>query len=813
MIQKSKETQQSPNPFDNSVIIIDEAHNFVSRIVNKIKKRKTNQSFEELPLSLQLYELILSANNARVVFLTGTPMINYPNEIAILYNMLRGYIKTFTFTLDTSETSLSKVNQNAIKDLLSKHKILDYVEYKSSTRQLVVTRNPFGFTNRKKKKKGVISYAGVSNNQNYLRDDNFFKRKIVSFLKEENIKTIGDVIITNYKALPDTFDDFVQFFVDPINSELKETDIFKRRILGLTSYFRSASESLLPRYAETPEFLHIDKIPMSDYQIGIYESAREAERKEEKRNAKKSKRNANLGIYADTTSTYRIFSRAFCNFVFPNQLDEEEEIMIRRPMPREGATIEDAITTKKKRKSGENKESSEKNQGPVTEEVFDAIPIEQQLQNVDGLNQREDIEKIKKVEKQTTDTSYRDRIQKALQLLYKNRRKYLSPSALAIYSPKFLKVLQNITSSDNPGLHLIYSQFRTIEGIGVLALVLEANGFRKFQIKKINGIWDIPPMSPEDAGKPAFALYTGSETAEEKEIIRNIFNSDWKKLPSTLATKLKQINNDNFMGDIIKVLMITSSGSEGITLKNTRFVHIIEPYWHPVRTDQVIGRARRICSHQDLPEEYKTVEVFMYLMTFTQEQLNGTVNTETKERSKAIVSDSTKLSKADRSKEDKDKIFTSDETLYEISMRKKRISNSILKAIKETSIDCSVYSTANAREGIACYSFGSPTSETFTGGPSFSSQEKQSVRTANVKRKVWKGKAIDVGPPYGIVVIKRTIKNPKNKAEKLVGEAYSLSSYKAAQQNPNLNPTLVGRTEINPDDGRFRFIAITSESF
>ena len=33
-------------------------------------------------------------------------------------------------------------------------------------------------------------------------------------------------------------------------------------------------------------------------------------------------------------------------------------------------------------------------------------------------------------------------------------------------------------------------------------------------------------------------------------------------------------------------------------------------------------------------------------------------------------------------------------------MRKKRISNSILRAIKET-CDCSVYSTANAREGIA----------------------------------------------------------------------------------------------------------------
>ena len=109
----------------------------------------------------------LSANNASVVFLTGTPMINYPNEIAILYNMLRGYIKTFTFVLDTSDTTLSKVNQNAIKDLLDKNKILDYIEYKSSTRQLVVTRNPFGFVNKKRKRKEFISYAGVSNNQNY----------------------------------------------------------------------------------------------------------------------------------------------------------------------------------------------------------------------------------------------------------------------------------------------------------------------------------------------------------------------------------------------------------------------------------------------------------------------------------------------------------------------------------------------------------------------------------------------------------------------------------------------------------------------
>ena len=129
-----------------------------------------------------------------------------------------------------------------------------------------------------------------------------------------------------------------------------------------------------------------------------------------------------------------------------------------------------------KKKKNKQDGTSEKNEGPVTEEVFDAIPIEQQLQNIDGLNQNEDVANIKKIEKQQTDNSYRERIQKALTLLFKNRRKYLTPKALEIYSPKFKRVLENITTHNNPGLHLVYSQFRTIEGIGVLSLILEANG-------------------------------------------------------------------------------------------------------------------------------------------------------------------------------------------------------------------------------------------------------------------------------------------------------------------------------------------------
>jgi len=133
--------------------------------------------------------------------------------------------------------------------------------------------------------------------------------------------------------------------------------------------------------------------------------------------------------------------------------------------------------------------------------------------------------------------------------------------------------------------------------------------------------------------------------------------------------------NNNY-GGIIKVFMITSSGAEGITLKNVRFVHITEPYWHPVRMEQVIGRARRICSHDSLDVEDRTVKVFLYLMHFTADQLLP-----------AVVSGgmaSKGLLEKDVSKIDKTTPLTSDQALFEISNIKEDINKQLLRAIKES---------------------------------------------------------------------------------------------------------------------------------
>ena len=112
------------NPFDNKVVIIDEAHNFVSRIVNKLKKEES--------LSMRLYEYLLTAQNVRIVLLTGTPVINYPNEIGILFNILRGYIKTWTIPIEVKSTR--KVDLKYLRSLFERYAVLDYIDYKPSTK-------------------------------------------------------------------------------------------------------------------------------------------------------------------------------------------------------------------------------------------------------------------------------------------------------------------------------------------------------------------------------------------------------------------------------------------------------------------------------------------------------------------------------------------------------------------------------------------------------------------------------------------------------------------------------------------------------
>ena len=181
-----------------------------------------------------------------------------------------------------------------------------------------------------------------------------------------------------------------------------------------------------------------------------------------------------------------------------------------------------------------------------------------------------------------------------------------------------------------------------------------------------------------DKDKPKFVLYTGSESAEKREIVRNIYNGTWENLPSSLSAELlERYPQKNLYGDVIKTIMITASGAEGINLRNTRYVHIVEPYWNMVRIEQVIGRARRICSHQDLPEAERTIKVFFYMSSLST----------TQRKSKTIQA----LKARDFSKFDESRTVTTDEAIYEMAQYKLDINNQILDAVKSSAVDCNVH--------------------------------------------------------------------------------------------------------------------------
>ena len=722
--------KNADNPFDNKVVIIDEAHNFISRIVNKLGKTNKEQINDiDIKVSLKLYEFLMSAQNTRIILLTGTPIINYPNEIAVLFNILRGYIKTFNVMLDKSNLT---VTLSDIQKMFSDNFISDYIDLEGN--QLIISRNPNGFLN--KYKLSDKKYLGVELDTNPIYDynnDEFFIGEIKKILKSNNLKFDENISIQNYKCLPDTLDEFKNMFINEQDGiEVKNQILMKKRIIGLTSYFKSSSEELMPNIKKINEII----IPMSDHQFKVYQDIRLEERKQES-NSKKIKRLTKLqNAYDDKSlSTYRIFSRQFCNFTFPESN--------KRPMPKDSIekSVEDTITTCLK--------------DDEFEEECDDI-----------LNEVGETKK------------YSDRIQKALVDLKESDALLKSnENGLKIYSPKYLKLLENLENPDNIGLNLIYTQFRTVEGIAVISLILEKNGYFQFKIKK-KGVddWTIDLSEEQLKSKKLFALFTGDVSEDEREVIRRIYNSEWDSLPKGLVEELKSIHTNNFYGEIIKIFMITSAGAEGINLRNTRFVHIIEPYWHPVRTEQVIGRARRLNSHDDLPKNMQDVEVFIYLMTFTKNQIQNEMAPDIRKNDVSKINNESNP-------------LTSDETLYEISKFKENLVQQILQSVKESAIDCSVHS-ATSKENIKCFTVDTNNKDEFMFNPNIKLDKTDDVileeQKLNPKKLVkFQAKKKKIGDTYYAI--------KKDENGELTNEVYDLDEYiqfsNGELQNP---PTKIG---------------------
>jgi hypothetical protein len=565
---RSKATQE-PGRFDlidldNKVLIIDEVHNLVSTIVNAMRSKRFR--------GISIYNKIMSAKNLRIIALSGTPIINFPFEVAVLMNILVGY-----------------------------------------------------------------------RNDDMSPWDGTGPRRTV---------------------FPESEDEFNSIYLDSTNSKSfqirpEAVRSFRDRLVGYISYYAGLTgKDVYPELTVMPKV----RVPMSNYQFLSYVEQRNLEIEEMKRVMKIDQYTSMAGRELDMNlvekkSSFRASTREICNFAFPKAIP--------RPWRRE---IKASITV--------GREKKDVTITTLDTELVTEKPKEEEETYVDM--------------KSRVDEQYHEELEKALGGLFKRKDKYLTkcttkPSdytldftvkkgeeftqpavsdCLDMYTPKMMAILENILSiigvKGKDGNIVVYSYFNRVEGINIFQNILEAAGFEPYNFDRHRD----RPKAPGTMGR--FCFWSG----ENRDKILEYFNDPKNK-----------------RGQMIKILLITEAGAEGITMKNVRQLHVMEPYWNEVLVRQVIGRAKRMYSHVALPEEERDVTVFRYEMTFTEDQ-------------KRFIT--RKLGW------DADEKFTTDEIISMIAERKQFATDQIEEFMKETAVDCYLNKRDNdkhrpADHPIVCY--------------------------------------------------------------------------------------------------------------
>ncbi len=670
---------EDPTMFDGATIVIDEVHNLIRTINNsrmeefyKDEPREMQQYTpkfcdvgKKYRISYLLYRILCSAVGCKIIALSGTPIINYPHEIAILANLLAGDTRMVEATLPGFE------RKDAILKALERHPEVDFAEVvpRPDINASMVRITPVPSGCRKVLDpatgafRGFVRDVGLAGQAGEIARERNLEGWFQRVVEGTGIK---DPVYKSVTRLPDLEKPFRELFVDTEKLEIKERVRLPlmARLSGLVSYYKGGKADLMAKV----NFDKVVYLPMSDLQLKEYTAMRKEEIDKEQREQKKKKPAAVAVAQGPTLydlvtkgqkSTFKIFSRAACNFAFPTDMD--------RPRPSDYRDVQMAL--------GVADEEKVPAAGAPAEEV---APEQAEEANEVLAPKRMD---------------YVSAIVAAVSEMRARAGEIFSPENLPKYSPKFQAMLDNMEGSKGP--ILVYSQFKTLEGVGLFSMALEAQkGYVKFDLVQTpGGGWTLAEETRvSGATTPRYITYTGDEDAEKRNILKAVFNAAWSKMPKSLAEEIKALTGaeNNQQGQIARVFMITQSGAEGISLSNVRQVHIMEPYWNYVRLEQVKGRAIRICSHMDLPPEERTVDVWTYICKFSPQQLSERLVDET-------------LLNFDGG-------ATTDESILNLSNAKKKLADSLFSVMQAAAVDCDLNAMENGV--LACYTFsGAPTME------------------------------------------------------------------------------------------------------
>jgi len=94
----------------------------------------------------------------------------------------------------------------------------------------------------------------------------------------------------------------------------------------------------------------------------------------------------------------------------------------------------------------------------------------------------------------------------------------------------------------------------------------------------------------------------------------NLPSSSFAIISGKTSKKDTAKNIANYNNAKVSTLVITKAGSEGIDLKGTRIVIILDPVWNPSGMEQIIGRAVRFKSHTHLPPDERHVDIYQLML-------------------------------------------------------------------------------------------------------------------------------------------------------------------------------------------------------
>ena len=560
--QKRAEIQNIKRVFSNRLIIIDEVHNI--RMTDENKDWKTGQA---------LMKLAKYCSNMRLLMLSATPMYNSPKEIIWLVNLMNLNDKRATITADevfdkSGEFREAKKAENGQpleesgQELLHR-KLVGYVSY-------IRGENPYTFPYR-------IYPSDFAPEQTFSEPGS----ALGSLAKAAG--TLAGQAIPKQITLPT-----LQLNQRPIVEPMTNLPVYVNRI---GTYQEQAYRLIIDAMREETN----NGNPNSDALIPTFETM-----------DRFGFRRLQIPLEA-------------LNIVYPSR---SLDALIAKKIANSGNSEISEISgsgSPKKDRLTELKENSYEDDESVDDDDDDEDknPLSSMVGKRGMRTVMNYVDDSKKKIPLKHSFAYKPEILEDYGRIFDSRSTFNpktqrpEPSPLSKYSSKMNRICQIIRHST--GIVLIYSQYID-GGIVPMALALEEMGFTRYSSSatKTPSLFANSPTEPLDSltMKPRSKLAAGSKFTPAKYVM---ITGDKAFSPHN-ADEIKNITSaDNKSGEVVKVVLISKAGSEGLDFKCIRQIHIIEPWYNLNRIEQIIGRGVRNLSHCMLREfSQRNVEIYMH---------------------------------------------------------------------------------------------------------------------------------------------------------------------------------------------------------